>query len=424
MAKQRPSLLYGLLSGLGLIIVTLAVARAAGWLGVVERLAVDLAIAERRDMEAMVSAHGTVQAAQPVVIRSDLSGQLLSVPVAEGDAVEAGQLLAVIRAERTAAQLAGAQAVVHQRQATWAEARAQAQAARVRAQQAEGTFRRNQTLHRRGVIADAAWEQAQADCQAARQAARAAHHRANIAHHAVEEAQAEAQQAEQNQTLTHLYAPRRGTVVQRIVTTGEQVTGTGLRAGSVLFYLANLEQLEVHFMAEEDEVLSIAEGQRAEVRWEALPGRVVGGTVAQVAYRAEGSALGGSVYRVRVALDAVPESLRIGMTAEVDIVTQAHRQVLTVPLLAASPRPNPNAVSEADSLKEVVFVYARGKVAQRTVTTGIHNREYIEISSGLEAGETVVSGPYRAVFRELRDGTPVRGETDRNNTRQTLAGGP
>ncbi len=425
MTRQRPSLLYGLLAALGLIVTTLAVARAAGWLGVTERLTVTLATAERRDIEAVVSARGSVQVAQIVTIRSELSGQVQSLPIAEGDTVEAGQLLAVIRSSGVAAQLDNAQAQVDQQRSLWAETQAQVGRARTLRQQAEAVYRRNKFFHQQGVVADAAWEKAQARYRTVRQEEQIAVRQAQAAYHALQAAQADRQQAQQRRDLSRIYAPQRGTVLWLNVTEGERVAGTGVQAGTPLLQLANLNQWEVHFSIGEEELLRVKTGQPARVRLEALPGQPLPGVVSHVAYGAVGGgAPGESTYAVRVALDSVPLSLRIGMTATVDVVTQTKAQTLVVPLLAASPRPNPEAVAEADSLQDVLFVHRRGQVEQRTVELGIHNREYIEVLSGLEAGETVVSGPYQAVFHQLHNGTLVQVESNQNGSSQTFAGGP
>ena len=425
MTKKQPSLLYGLLTALGLIVTTLAVARAAGWLGVTERLSVTLATAERRDMEAVVSTHGYVQAAQVVTIRSELPGQVQSLPVAEGDTVGAGQLLAVIRPSGVAAQLDNAQAQVDRQRSLWADDQAQADRARVLRQQAEAVYQRNKFLHQQGVIADVAWEEAQAQYRTVRQEEHIAIQQAQAAYHAVQAAQADRQQAQQRRDLSRIYAPQRGTVLGLSVTEGERVVGTGVQEGTALLHLANLNRWEVHFTIGEAELLQVKPGQAARVRLEALPGQPLPGVVSHVAYGAVGGgAPGESTYAVRVALDSVPLSLRIGMTATVDVATQTKAQTLVVPLLAASPRPNPEAVAEADSLQDVLFVYRRGRVEQRTVELGIHNREYIEVLSGLEAGETVVSGPYQAVFHQLRDGALVQSRNNHNDPSQTFAGGP
>ena len=415
MKRQRPTLLYGLLTALVLVVLTLVVARSAGWIGVTERLPVELAQVERTDIETTVSGRGYVQAAREVVIRSELPGELVALPVAEGDTIVAGQLLAVIRPDRIDAELARAQAVVEQRRAARAEAQAQVQGAKARRQQAEATYRRSLLLHRRAVIADAEWEQAQADFRTACQNERAARQRAEEARYAVQEARAQVREVAQNKELTRLHAPRRGTVVSRSVNPGERVAGTGVREGTELLRLADLQYLEVQIAIEEADVLPVTEGQSARVRLEALPNQPLRGTVAQVAYQAtDYGQPGGSAFAVHISLDSVPVPLRIGMTAEVDITTQTRNHALTVPLLAASPRPD--YTSETDSLQDVLFVYQRGTVKQRKVRLGLHNRDRIEILEGLEEGETVVSGPYHAVFHQLRDGMLVTAAPDNNRT--------
>ena len=119
---------------------------------------------------------------------------------------------------------------------------------------------------------------------------------------------------------------------------------------------------------------------------------------------------------VHIKLDSLPTPLRLGMTAEAEIITQTRTQTLAVPLLAASTRPRPNPTSKADSLQDVLFLYDEGKIRQCSVQFGINNRSHMEVLQGIAEGETVVSGPYNTISRDLKDGMSVEVVTKATDT--------
>ena len=123
--KRKPTVFYTLLTVIGLLVTTAIIARSVGWIGVVEKPVVTLATAQRMDLAAMVSSYGVVQPAREVAVRSELSGEIAALLVAEGDTVQEGQLLAMLRPHRVDAALNQVRAIVNQRWAQRAEARAQ-----------------------------------------------------------------------------------------------------------------------------------------------------------------------------------------------------------------------------------------------------------------------------------------------------------
>lgn len=407
--KRKPTVLYTLLTVIGLLVTTAIIARSAGWIGIVEKPVVTLATAQRMDLAAVVSSYGVVQPAREVVVQSELSGEIVQLLVAEGDTVQEGQLLATLRTNQIDAALNQVRAIVNQRWAQRAEARAQYLRAQAQLRQAETTYQRSQTLHREGVIPDVEWETVQARYRTAQQEEQVARQGVRIAQHTVAEAQASLQQVLHNKQQTQLYAPLSGTVTVLSVQEGERIVGTNVQSGTEVMRIANLNRMEVRVPIEETDMMTIDVGDSAAIHVEALPTQVLTGKVSQLAYQANFryDPKAGSEYGVSIVFDAPPTLLRIGMTASVDIIAQQQPQTLTVPLLAATTRRKKVITHQADSLEEVLFVYDRGKVVQRTVQLGIHNRNYIEVLVGLAEGEQVVSGPYHTVFHELANGMRV-----------------
>ena len=416
--KRKPSLLYTLLTVIGLLVTTAIIARSVGWIGVVEKPVVTLVTAQRMDLAAVISSYGVVQPVREVTVHSELSGEIVALLVAEGDTVREGQLLAMLRPHRVDAALNQVRAIVNQRWAQRAEARAQQLRAQAQLRQAEATYQRSQTLHREGVIPDAEWETVQVRYRTAQQDEQAAQQGVRIAQHTVAEAQASLQQALHDKQQTQLYAPLSGTVTVLSVQQGESIVGTNVQSGTEVMRIANLNRMEVRVPIEEADMMTIDMGDSATIHVEALPAQVLTGKVSQLAYQANFryDPKAGSEYGVSIIFDAPPPLLRTGMTASVDVIAQQQPQTLTVPLLAATTRRKQPITNQADSLEEVLFVYDRGKVVRRTVQLGIHNRNHIEVLTGLVEGEQVISGPYHTVFQKLADG--MRVETNASMTKQ------
>ncbi len=406
-----------------------------GWIGGDDGgLFVETETAERQTITQVVTAFGRAQPEVEVTISPDVSGEIVELPVQEGDEVQQGDLLARLRQDDYRAQVEQRRAQVAQQRATLAERRADSM-------QARRTFERTKSLHERGVEPESELESAESSYQQAVA-------RLQAARHQVESAEATLQDAREQLEKTNLYAPMDGTVSKLEVEEGERVVGTSQMEGTQMMQIARLDQMELEVDVNESDVVNIAEEDTAEIEFDAYPDRTFQGRVMEIANSAriqnEGSqnevtnfpvkirvlgnpntapagGAGGNVTRPEVPTS--PERgpvLRPGMSGSVDIYTETQEDAVAIPIQAVTVRDfntvGPNAQSDSTSqkkpskedLREVVFVAEGDSARMVEVTTGIADDTHMEIRSGLNGGEQVITGPYSAISRELEPGTKIQ----------------
>jgi len=185
---------------------------------------------------------------------------------------------------------------------------------------------------------------------------------------------------------------------------------------------ANLDAMEALVNVDENDIVSIALGQVAEIELDALPDQKLAGTVAEIAnsanIAAQGTTSQKTEFEVTIAVDVAREELRPGMTASADIITDIREDALSIPIQSVTVRTieqleegdekaRENFTPAEDGFVELVFVVEDSKVTARQVETGIQGDELIEVTSGLSEGDEVVSGSYRAISRDLVHGAVV-----------------
>lgn len=391
-----------------------------------------------RTITQLVPATGRIQPEVEVKISAEVAGEVVELPVVEGQAVRRGDLLARIRPEFY-------ERAVEQSRAIVAAARAQLlQAAAVRRQR-ELDLRDSEQLRRDGVRSEselraalAAFESADASVQAAE---------ADIAR-----AEASLRQAEDNLSKTTILAPRDLTVSVLNIEEGDRVVATGQFSGTEIMRLADLTNMEVRVNVNENDVVNVTVGDTARVLIDAYPGRVFQGTVYEIANAARLSGTGTQEevtnFEVRIRLVDPGVQLRPGMSASADIETETVADAITVPIQSVTVRTRDDgrtredvesereeeaalnrgegaavAVNQAQvrqqertdraNLQRVVFVRTGDTVVQRAVTTGISDFSHIVITDGVAAGDEVVSGSFAAITRTLKDGSRVTLEKPR-----------
>lgn len=455
--SRRLKIVGGLVVALLLIAVVGSVTGVFG--GGPRGLAVEAEEAERRDITQVVTAFGRVQPEVEVKISPDVSGEIVELPVREGDQVKKGDLLAAIQPDFYAAQVEQAEAGVKQAKATLAQRRADLL-------QAEAEYERQRNLFERNVISQSDLEQAKTAYEVAEASYEAAQYQ-------VESAEAQQREAGEQLSRTRLYAPMDGTVSKLDVEPGERVVGTSQMSGTEMMRIARLGQMELEVDVNENDVVNVAEGDTAAIEVDAYPERSFRGMVTEIANSARVSGEGTQEQvtnfpvKIRildahnvgyrggedVAADdvqslseeemplsadaALPPIFRPGMSGTVDVFTQTETDVVSVPIQAVTVR-DFNAVrppadqdsvqadaeqTEAEEpaakaagprkedLRKVVFTIGPdGEAEMVEVETGISDDTHIVVKRGLEGGERVVIGPYRAVSSELSPGMEVRVE--------------
>lgn len=435
---------------------------------------------QRRTIREVVSASGKIFPETEVKISSDVSGEVVELFVREGDSVRAGQILAKIRpdeyqsaVERGQAALNSAQA---QRQISAAGAEStsaqieqlKAEKNRVAAQleAAKSAHRRNEQLHREGVISqqdfenslsnlrtlESAYAAAEASLKAAEKNYASARENIRVAEFGISSAQATLKELRTSLQKTIVVAPVSGIVSKLNIEKGERVVGTLQMAGTEMMRIANLHSMEVQVEVSENDILKVSVGDEADIEVDAYLGRTFKGKVSEIASSASNvtNALGAATvslntdqvtnFIVKVRIDPASYAdlvadgrrypFRPGMSASVDIYTNTVENALSVPIIAVTARsdesaatanaqkeneqsdekPQNRANAAVTKIREVVFVAVGDTVTMREVKTGIQDNDYIEIISGLQEGERVVTGPYSAIARKLKSGSRIREE--------------
>lgn len=437
-----------------LLVGGLVAAKQAGVIGKPEMTEVDFANVRRTNIVERVSASGRVQPQVEVKISPDVSGEIIGLYVNEGDPVKAGQLLVRIRPDNYESLLARARATVNQSRAQLEQSKASVSQSSARLIRAKADYERNRKLFADKVISSADLETSEANYNVAKQEVEAAQANVRAAQFSIQSAEASLRDASENLRKTTIYAPVNGTVSKLNVELGERVVGTSQMAGTEIMRIANLQNMEVRVNVNENDIVRVSLGDTADIEVDSYTtaGRKFKGVVYEVANTANGlAASSGSSAASTLSADAVTEfevkikilnnsyadllaqkdkkgyPFKPGMTASVEIITDRKAGVLAVPIAAVttrgtqedekpedSDRPSgtvdekpANQAEKKEEVKELVFVNAGGKAMQREVKTGISDFENIEILSGLKPGEQIISGPFIAVSKKLKDGELV-----------------
>jgi HlyD family secretion protein len=401
-----------LLIGLPIIVVLVAAGLAiASRNGGVEGVAVEVEKAGRRQVVQTVNATGKIQPMIQVNISADVSAKITRLEVEEGQWVEQGTLLVELDRERYLAAVESAQA---NRNA----AQANANLARENRIKAEKDYERTKELFDRNLESQAVLDTVYA-------AAEVEKARFQSTLDQGEQAMASLRQAKDDLAKTTIYAPMTGTVSKLNKEVGEIALGSQFQE-DVILELSNLDGMEALVDIDENDIVSVSIGDEAEIEVDALPDVKLKGRVTEIANSAKSSGAGTTdektEFEVKVAIiDPIPE-LRPGMTASTEIVTKVCDDCLSVPIQSVAVRTVEQLGADladeeegeelrfspdSEGFVEIVWVVADGRAEARQVTTGIQSETHIEVQEGLGDDDEVVIGNYRAISRDLQDGTMV-----------------
>jgi HlyD family secretion protein len=400
-----------------------------------------------RNITEVVSASGKIYPEIEVKVSSDVSGEITNLYVQEGDTVKKGQVLARIYADIYNSSRQQQAAVVSQQQASVENAKATIASYKAQLDQTEAAFNRQKRLLDEKVISRSEYETAQSQFLTAQANYNAALQTVRSSQAGVVSAQASLTEADKNLSRTIIVAPMDGLISLLSVKMGERVVGVAQMAGTELMRVADMSVIEVQVDVGENDIPKVRVGDSALVEVDAYNNRKFRGVVTQIANgnaNASQSATGATAstdvtnYKVHVRLIAdsykdliVPGKsfpFRPGMSASADIQTRRRDNALAVPILSVTTSPwdsdsaKARAVqqkelaasrgddvdpSQTDDQMEVVFVVHADTVRKVRVTTGIQDNDYIEVLSGLSAGDTVVSAPFNAISKALKNGTKI-----------------
>jgi len=363
--------------------------------------------ASKRTITQIVTASGKIQPETMVKINAEVSGEITQLPVKEGDRVKKGDLLVRIKPDQYQAQVDRAEAGISAARASLA-----LQAANL--EKGESEFKRSQELYQKKLISDQEFIAAKTSFQMAKSNYESA--QAGVA-----QASASLRDARESLHKTSIYSPMDGTISQLISELGERVSGSGFTQGTQIMTVADLSMMEARVDVGENDVVLIHIGDTARVEVDAYSDKKLKGIVYEIANTAATRSLGQQdevtnfVVKIRILEKDV--ALRPGMSMSADIETQTKRNVLSVPIQSVTTRvPKPKEGEKKDSVQhgqqekpiEVVFVTEGGKAKTLPVKRGINDDGYVEILTGIDANTEVVSGSYKAINRDLEDGSSIK----------------
>lgn len=405
----------------------------------------------RRNLTELVTATGKVQPVLQVKISPEVSGEIIQLPVKEGQRVRKGELLVRIKPDFYLASRNSAKASQSSSEANRSSSEAQYKSAlasqltaEANAIKAAAEFKRNSELFEKKLVSESifdeartAHEVAKAQAKVAKAQADAAQAQAAAAGHQVEMAAAALKKAEEDLLKTTIYAPIDGTVSKLISEVGERVVGTGMMAGTEIMTIADLNEMEARVEVGEIDVVLVQPGQKARLEVDSFRDRKFAGVVTQIANSAK--TLGANTqqeatkFEVRIRITE-KEFFRPGMSTTAEVETRYRTNVLTVPIQSVTTRlPKGVKKEEEKSLSkeelrdkqeladltrkkeksgpkpiDVVFGIGAEKARMIPVKRGISDDTYYEIVEGINEGEEIVTGSYKAIARELEDEKPIK----------------
>jgi HlyD family secretion protein len=383
----------------------------------------------RRNLTEIVVANGKIQPVLEVTISPEVSGEIIELPVKEGQQVKKGQLLLKINPDIYTAAL-------NQAKAGYESALATANSAKANLEKAESDYQRNQQLYSSNLVDESdfvgfkvARDMAQAQLESAKDQ--------------VDVSKAAVDSAQDSLDKTTIISPLDGTISKLNSQLGERVLGTVQNEGTEIMVISDLSAMEARVDVGEMDVVGIKPGQKARLEVDAFKDRKFNGIVTAVGSSSEdnnqqqGTSSGGgngqtqeaTKFEVRIRIND-NEAFRPGMSVSAEVETRYRTNVLTVPLASVTtrsvgPKADPpgngtntvahstNSVSPmfgggAANLSDVVFAVQGDHVKAMPVKIGICDDDYWEITSGLTNGQEIISGGYRAISRDLQDGSKVK----------------
>jgi len=387
---------------------------------------------EKKSLTQVVTASGEVRPRRYVNVGANVSGRLIDITVIEGQRVKKGQMLARVEAERY-------EAGARQGEAGVAAARAELTRAEADLAGAKLTYDRNKRMREEKLVAESAYDQAEAEYKMKAAGVEAAKRR-------VAQLQAQLDSTKDELYKTTVYSPMDGVVTNLPKEQGEMVIGAQSFSPTVIMTVADLSVMECEVMVDETDFRNLKLGQEAKVKVEALEGlelkgevteigasALVRGSGSQATQQTQASANTGNQpkdFKVTITIKDPPPNLRPGLNATADITTATRKDVLAVPVQAVVVREvnkegkvvDPDAMAggsarEGDTVvqmarekgeeKDGVFVVEGEKALFKPVKTGIMGDTDIEITEGIAEGKTIVTGSYKTL-RNLKDDARIK----------------
>lgn len=365
-----------------------------------------------RDITELVTATGRINPVYQVVITPEVTGEIVELPVKEGDVVKKGQLLIKIKSDIYVAQRDRAEANLKSAKSSLMVRKAQFDFIK-------SDFKRKKELYKKELINEQEMERIGSDLESFKA-------QCDVQKAVVLQAEAALKETKESLNKTTIYSPMNGTVSQLNVELGERVLGSGFSQGTNIMTVADLRKMEANVEVDENDIVLVSIGDIAKVEMDAFKNKTFVGVVTQIGNSARTRGRGTQEeivnFEVKIALHDFDKKVRPGMSCNADIETETKNNVLAVPIQSVTAR-SPDEEEEKKRRgpvnfgkkkkkiktkpQEVVFVVEENMAKKKEVKIGISDDTYLEIKEGLVKGEEVISGPYRAISRELKDEVKV-----------------
>tara|TARA_R110002126_G_scaffold120282_1_gene261446 strand:- start:3698 stop:5095 length:1398 start_codon:yes stop_codon:yes gene_type:complete len=457
MAKKKSST-GRILLFFGVFLIVLVAAglglRAVGIIGGAdEGTKVETTEAKLKTITQLVSASGKIQPEVEVVIRPDVSGEIIELAVNEGDFVRKGDLLVRLKPDIFKARIDELNAALLTQKARLEQTRASLI-------QAEAAHLKNKELYKKDIISELDYIQTKSNYDSQQASLKASEYQ-------VQSAEAQVRKAEEELQQTVIRAPQDGTVTGLAVEFGERVLGNSQTAGTEMMRISLLDKMEVLVEVNENDIVNISALDTTRIEVDAYPERRFNGIVTEIANSARVTGAGSNEqvtnYQVKVRI-ITPHNLNMsgnelvksetsenpeenfspnfkpGMSATVDIETKTAKNVVSVPIQAVTVRDfakdkkdvksksdenSTNSSSESSSaqvdenliikkkdIRKVVFIVKDGIAVRREVETGISDNTHTQILTGVNVGDEIIIGSYRTLSKNLTNGDKVDAEKE------------
>jgi len=375
----------------------------------------------KRDITQIVSGTGVIQPDTKVDISAEVSGEIVSLPVKEGQEVKKGELLVKINAEIYSQR-------IQQQRAGVNFSESQVEVAENNVRKTELEYQRIQQLFNSGLVSQSELDNARIAFETAQSQLKSS--RANVNQNV-----AILRQSAQDLSKATIRAPMNGVVTQLNSELGERVVGTMTMAGTTIMTISDLSIMDAEIEVSETDITFVKIGDTAKVQVDAFPDKEITGVVYEISNTAKSKGIGTQEqiinFIVKIRVVDTDVLLKPGMSCNADIKVNSKSDVIAVPIQSITAREDmnmmegnqpegddngPKRVGEDENKKkekpkEIVFVVENGnpsKVKIVTVKTGISDDRYIEITEGLQPDMEVVKGPYKAISKELEENTKVK----------------
>ena len=406
-------------------------------------LSVTTDVIKTRDLEAIVSASGKIQAKRTVNVSSDTVGRVVNLAVNEGDRVKVGQFLLQIDPKTLRSRVDSGSASLQANILTLEQMRQAVETARAQLVQAQQTLSRQQDLWKQQLTTREALDKAENDVKVAQSSLQEREKTIKPQESRIAQERAGLDSAQYDLSKVRIVSPIDGIVTARTIQEGEMVMiGTMNNAGTVLMTLADMSVIQAEVEVDETNVPNVQLGQRAKITIDALPDRSFRGHVAEIGNSPIQAAAGSTAtqatnFKVKVMIDEPIPEVRPGFTCTADITTATRKDVVSVPIPAvavreliyeangqvvkepktdkkrrgvdAAPTTSTTELKPGQTRKETegVFAVRDNKAEFVPIKMGIAGDKYFEVLTGLTSGDQVITGPYNSV-RGMSDGDLIK----------------